>query len=112
MTDKPKLRLPGGKAEAKPPVAKAPVDRTANKVPPPVDHEPGFGELLGTIIQNEIDRVGRDRNVLFDAVMARITKDDTIFRRIGTALLHKTCRKRIKRTLERLAIIEAAKGKT
>jgi hypothetical protein len=84
--------------------------KPAAPLPPEPDRQPGYGAELAEIITAEIDRVGPHKNVVFDAVMAHIIGNEEQFRRLGKAVLHRTCRKRIKKALHRLAV--AAESKT
>src|SRR5262245_49262892 len=69
-----------------------------------------FGEAMHVIMVQEIERVGRDRHAVFDAMMQRIADDVELHNRIAAGLITNRCRKLIKRKLRRLDLIRQQEG--
>jgi hypothetical protein len=95
LTDKPKLSLPN-----KPELAEKPQKSVAPKAVVPL----GAKETLATIVTQEFERAGFSKSLTFDAVMARITADDALFRNIALNMIQHECRKRIKNRCRRRQI--------
>jgi hypothetical protein len=95
LTSKPKLSLPN-----KPIASEKPQKSVAPKAVVPL----GAKETIATIVTQEFERAGFSKSIAFEAVMARITADDTLFRNIALNMIQHECRKRIKNRYRRRQI--------